>query len=119
MLSCSNNNVVEPQLHQNATVEITNLNDTSNTVDYLVICTDSLHSSADSYCLYRKTSKQTGIDSAAFIRWSTIKEQFGSTDVSALKSFLLYALKSWRRPPTYVLLLGGDSTKNGQSIPSC
>lgn len=117
IISCSNNNVVEPPLHQNATVEITNLNDTSNTVDYLVICNDSLHSSADSYCLYRKTSRQTGIDSAAFVRWSTIKDQFGSSDVSALKSFLLYAFKSWKRSPTYVLLLGGDTTKNGQCVP--
>jgi hypothetical protein len=86
-------------------------------VDYLVICADSLYSSADSYCLYRKTLRQTGIDSAAFVRWTSIKEQFGSSAL-ALKAFLLYALKSWKRPPKYVLLLGGDTTKNGQSIPA-
>lgn len=96
--------------------EISNPTNSNNTVDYLVICNDSLYNSSLAFCQYRKLHKTSHIDSIAIVKWSTIQNAFDSTNYIALKSFLAYTLKSWHKSPQYVLLLG-DNTVDKHGIP--
>jgi hypothetical protein len=94
------------------------LKDSANSVDYLIICADSLYGSAQSICSYRKAHCESGIDSFLIVKWSAIKYAFPPSG-SSLKRFLSFAFSAWHTPPKYVLLLGSDKVNGDpeQGIP--
>jgi hypothetical protein len=116
VVSCSTSKPTQEAEFQ--VTELTNLKDSANSVDYLVVCADSLFSSAQDFCRYRAGHREGGIDSIAVVKWSTVTESFVMSD-TVLKDFLYFAKSAWKKFPYFILILASDKVNGDfhQGIP--
>jgi hypothetical protein len=89
--------------------EVVDLRDTSNAVDYLVVAAPGLSDAARAFAAYRQSSAGGALGEVAIVTYPTVTAAFDSGSVPPLQALLSYTLDSWRRAPTYVLLLGRPS----------
>jgi uncharacterized repeat protein (TIGR01451 family) len=81
-----------------------NLSSASNKADYLVIAPAQLADAANSLAGYRKSRS---FDTMVVLLEDIMDEfNYGISSPEAIKSFLSYAYKKWRKYPHYVVLLG-------------
>jgi len=84
-----------------------NLKDKSNKADYLVITTSGLSDTAGSLAAYRKGQGLTTM----VVDLENIMDEFnyGIYTPEAIRDFLSYAYKNWKKAPKYVVLAGDGS----------
>jgi hypothetical protein len=94
---------------------ITDLLDTNNATDYLVVAADPLTDAALRFADYHNTNTLDDVSDGAVVKFSSIAAQFPGRADSSLKTFLDYAYHSWKNVPLYVLLLGAPELSDGSA----
>jgi len=83
------------------------LRSASNAADYLIIVPEELAAAAQPLAAYRSTQRMK----AVVVKLDDIMNEFnfGISSPEAIRQFLAYAYRSWRKAPRYVVLAGGGT----------
>ncbi len=84
---------------------ITDLLDTAQAADYLVVAADGLEEAAKAYVDYRMGNTTDDVANAAYAMYGEVAVTFDS-GAFPLQELLRYAAVSWSSAPQYVVLLG-------------
>jgi hypothetical protein len=93
---------------------VTNLKDTENTCDFLIVCKSLFQSTAESHAFYRDTNALDEISNPKIALLEDIYSQFPDSASSSAKlmTFLQYCNESWTTSPRFVLFVGEPSPKD-------
>ncbi len=93
-----------------------NLKNTSNSADYLIITVPHLQTSANQLASYRQSK---GLQTMVVTQDDIMDEfNYGNYSPEAIRNFLIYSYNNWAKHPEYVVLAGegNDDYKNNQGF---